>query len=234
MPWKIISRSIGISEGGSLNALFAKIGAALGLAGAEGRGAVNRAAFTAAVVALSAKLSKSDGVALTIEAETFEHLFPVEDHEIDNVRWLFGLAAQDVAGFEAYAGQIARALDGQPELKHDVFEALLHIATADGVLHEGEDRYLSRVSELFGYVASEYRAARARFVRDDEDPYVVLGIAHKASDAELKAHYRRLMRESHPDALAARGLARELQELAQRKTAAINAAWDKIARERGL
>lgn len=235
MPWKIIARTLGMSDGGSIGSLLATMRSALGLEDVDTpRSAVDRASFTAAVIGLAAKLSKSDGVALQIEAETFEQLFPVPPEQSGNVRRLYNLAAQDIAGFETYAGEIARALADDADLKHDVFQALLHIATADGVLHEGEDRYLSRVSELFGYVASEYRAARARFVRDDEDPYVVLGIAHKASDAELKAHYRRLMRESHPDALAARGLARELQELAQRKTAAINAAWDKIARERGL
>lgn len=234
MPWKIISKTIGMADGGSLHALFAGLRAALGLDGQARDSGVDRAAFTAAVVALSAKLSKSDGVALQIEEDTFERLFPVESGEVANIRWLFRLAAKDVAGFEAYASEVAITLADEPELKRDIFDALLHIASADGVLHVAEDRFLSSVRELFGYSALDYKAMRARFVHDSDDPYIVIGMTREASNEELKQRYRQLAREHHPDALAGRGLARELQDIAQRKLAGINAAWDEIARERGL
>src|SRR5262249_23638582 len=139
MPLAMILNSLGATEGGTLDRLFEAIKTSLGLTPRTG---VDRAAFTAAVVALSAKLSISDGVALAIEEQTFERMFRFDPDEAANVRWLFRIAAKDTAGFESYARELARALDGRPELKHDVFEALLHIASADGVLHEAEDRYL--------------------------------------------------------------------------------------------
>jgi DnaJ like chaperone protein len=231
MPWRTIWKALGAPDGGTLDGLVNAIRTALGLGP---RAAVDRAAFTAAVVALSAKLSKSDGVALRIEEETFERLFRFEEGEAANIRWLFQLAAQDAAGFETYAQQVAHALFDRPGLKGDVLEALLHIASADGVLHPAEDRYLATVSRIFGYTASEYRAIRARFVLDPADPYEVLGASRATRDADLKARYRELVRQNHPDALAGRGLSKELQDLAQRKLAAINAAWDEIAGERGL
>lgn len=231
MPWQTILKTLGSPEGGTLERLISAIGSALGLGPRSG---VDRAAFTAAAVALSAKLSVADGVSLRIEEETFERLFQFEADEAANVRWLFRLAAKDTAGFEAYARELARAMAGRPDLKHDVFDALLHIASADGVLHEGEDRYLTAVSAIFGYDPAEFRALRARFVRDPEDPYVVLGGSRDLSDAALKALYRDLVRENHPDVLAGKGLSRELQAMAERKLAAINAAWDVIAGERGL
>jgi DnaJ like chaperone protein len=42
------------------------------------------------------------------------------------------------------------------------------------------------------------------------------------------------MRENHPDALAARGVPAEFIEKASASVARINAAWDRIKRERGL
>ena len=42
------------------------------------------------------------------------------------------------------------------------------------------------------------------------------------------------MRDNHPDRLMANGVPAEFIELANRKLAAINAAYDTIARERGL
>ena len=222
-------------DGGSISSLLAGVRSALGLGeAATPHAAIHRASFTAAVIGLSAKLSKSDGVTLAIEEETFERLFPVPPDEVGHVRRLFALTAQDTAGFESYAAEIARALAAEPTLKRDVFEALLHIASADGVLHPGEDRFLATVAGIFGYTLPEYRAMRAHFVSDPDDPYVVLGASRELSNAQLKAHYRGLVKQHHPDALAAKGLARELAPVAQRKLAVINAAWDEIARERGL
>ena len=231
MPWQTIFGTLGTSEGGSLDGLTRAIRSALGLRGQSG---VERAAFTAAVVALSAKLSKADGVALKIEKDAFDRLFSFDPAEAVNVRWLFDLAAQDTAGFESYAKALARTLADHADIKQDVYEALLHIASADGVMHEGEDRYLKTVAEVFGYSQAQHHAFRARFVRDDSDPYTVLGASRDVSNDALKAHYRALMRENHPDVLAGKGQSLALQALAERKVAAVNAAWDEIARERGI
>lgn len=231
MPWQTIWRSIGTREGGTLNGLVSAIRETLGLGARQG---VDRAAFTAAVVALSAKLSKADGVTLQIEEQTFERLFKFDETEKENIRWLFKLAAQDTAGFESYAREVASAIEDRPDLKHDVFDALMHIASADGILHPGEDRYLEAVSGIFGHAEGEYRAIRARYVRDATDPYEVLGLNRDLDNAILKSRYLDLVRRHHPDALAGKGLSKELQEVAQRKLAAINAAWDLIARERGI
>ena len=46
--------------------------------------------------------------------------------------------------------------------------------------------------------------------------------------------YRRLVRENHPDSLMARGVPPEFVKRATEKVASINAAWDRIKRERGL
>ena len=46
--------------------------------------------------------------------------------------------------------------------------------------------------------------------------------------------YRALMREHHPDRLTAEGMPKEMIELATRETQAINAAYDRISRERGF
>lgn len=231
MPWQTIWRALGTGEGGSLGGLVQAIRDTLGLGQRKG---VDRAAFTAAVVALSAKLSKADGVTLEIEAQTFERLFKFDPAEVENIRWLFKLAAQDSAGFESYARDVASAIDDRPELKNDVFEALMHIASADGILHPGEDRYLEAVSAIFGHGQDEYRAIRARFVRDTADPYHVLGASRGLDNATLKTIYLDLVRRHHPDALTGRGLSKQLQLISERKLAAINAAWDKIARERGI
>lgn len=64
--------------------------------------------------------------------------------------------------------------------------------------------------------------------------YAVLEISAWCSDAELKRAYYRLVREYHPDALAAGGYAGALVVHAEQRLAVINAAYDTLARRRGM
>src|ERR1700742_5060580 len=72
--------------------------------------------FTIAVIALAGKMAKADGVVSDEELEAFHRTFRVPPQEEANVRRIFNLARQDVAGFEAYAQQIARLFFGNPAI----------------------------------------------------------------------------------------------------------------------
>lgn len=192
-------------------------------------------AFTIAMIALSAKMAKADGIVTDDEVETFERLFRVPPEERANVRRVFDMARRDTAGFETYAARIARLFMGNPALLEDILDGLFEIAKADGVLHPGEQAFLERVAEIFGFAPNEFRRIRAsHFAPDAADPYVVLGLAYDASDDELRKTYRRLVKENHPDSLIGRGVPPEFVRLATEKLAAINVAYGRIEVERGL
>jgi DnaJ like chaperone protein len=191
--------------------------------------------FTIALVALAGKMARADGVATDQEFEVFRKAFGVPAQEEKNVQRIFNLARQDIAGFEYYAGQIARLFVGNPAMLEDVLDGLFEIAKADGVLHPGEAAFLEKVAEIFGFAPNEYRRIRAsHFAPELTDPYVILGMSYVADDEELKQTYRRLVRENHPDSLMARGVPQEFIKLANDKLAAINNAYEKIRAERGL
>ncbi len=191
--------------------------------------------FTIAVVALAGKMARADGVVTDQEFEVFREAFGVPPAEEANVARIFNLARQDIAGFEYYAGQIARLFVGNPAMLEDVLDGLFEIAKADGVLHPGEAAFLEKVAEIFGFAPNEYRRIRAsHFAPELTDPYVILGVSYVADDEELKQTYRRLVRENHPDSLMARGVPPEFIKLANDKLAAINTAYEKIRAERGL
>lgn len=226
---------MGFGEGGAVRTALSSLCTGLGLDRPQrSRAQRTGVAFTIAVIALCAKLSKADGVSLALEARAFEQIFHVPAEEEANVEHLYDIAKQDVAGYDVYADKVAALLADEPHLKRDVLEALFHIAAADGVFHGAENAYLWDVAQRFGCTQAEYRAIRAMFVRDEEDPYTVLGVSHGVSDAELKVHYRRLIRENHPDALIAHGVPEEFIDVANRKVAALNAAYDEIMKERAL
>jgi DnaJ like chaperone protein len=190
--------------------------------------------FTIAVIALSAKMAKSDGIVSQREVEAFRQVFRFSEDESRNVERVFNLAKQDVAGFEAYADQVASLLKDDRRLLQHVLEGLMHVAAADGSLHPSEEAFLKAVSDRFGFSESEFRFFRARFVKDCDNPYDVLRLDPKATNAEIKAQYRQLVLNNHPDRLMATGVPAEFIDLATRKLAAINAAYETIAKERGL
>jgi DnaJ like chaperone protein len=232
MPWQFLKSAVAATYPGGLRTALDQIKETLGFDSSRAP-AQSRVAFTIAVVALAAKMSKADGVSLPIEAEAFERQFSVPEKERDHVRRLYQLASQDVAGYESYAAQIARLLEDQPELKVSVLECLFHIASADGVLHPDEDSYLARVAEIFGLSDCEFRCVRRGFVVDPDSPYEVLDVSPAATDAEIKSRYRGLVKSHHPDALVSKGVPPEFLAGAERRLAVITAAYEAILIERG-
>ncbi len=123
-------------------------------------------------------MAKADGVVSDEEIEAFQRIFHVPDGERANVRRIFNLARQDVAGYENYAAQIARMFRGNPAMLEDILDGLFEIAKADGFLHPGEEKFLETVAEIFGFAPNEFRRIRAsHFGEAASDPYVILGIA---------------------------------------------------------
>jgi DnaJ like chaperone protein len=233
MSWQFLKNAVAATYSGGLRSSIEHLKESLGFDGARSP-AQSRVAFTIAVVALAAKMSKADGVSLPVEAQAFERQFDVPESERAHLRRLFLLASQDVAGYEAYAAQVARLLEDQPELKISVLECLFHVASADGVLHPSEDRYLAHVAEILGLSQREFRCVRRGFVIDADSPYDVLNVSPSATDKEIKARYRDLVKSHHPDALVAKGVPPEFLAGAERRLAAITSAYEAILADRGL
>lgn len=195
-----------------------------------------RVAFSVAMIALSAKMAKADGVVTQDEIRAFHEIFEVPVAERRNVARLYDLAQQDVAGFEAYAGRMAGLCgmgDVDCNILEDILDGLFHIAKADGLLHEKEGWFLHRVAEIFRIEESRYQAMLARHAHlGDADPWLILGIERGSPLVEVKKHYHKLVAANHPDRLVARGLPEEFIKIATTRIAAINAAYETI--ERGL
>ena len=186
-------------------------------------------AFTIGVIALGAKLAKADGKVTRGEVAMFRAIFTIAPGEETHAARVFNLARQDVAGFDAYARKIAAMFPPADPVLRDLVEGLFHIAIADGDLHPAEEAYLREVSEIFGLSEACFRALKARFVPDSMlDPCELLELPAGASLDEARAAWRRMVRESHPDALRARGVPEEAVQLAENRLKALNRAWEEL------
>lgn len=252
---KILGGAIGFGFGGPIGALLGAVAGHLAIdkraasvyaAGGDSPGGPaahggdeeRRMAFAVAVIALSAKLAKADGHVSRDEVAAIKQVFRIPGADERTVGAIFNEARRETAGFEPYARQIADILAGHRQLREELLAALLMIAHADGEYHPNEREFLRRVGAIFGFGAGEFGRIEATFTRsvarEESDPYEVLDLTAEASDAEIKAAYRKLAREYHPDRMVSQGLPREFVEVADKKMAEINAAYDRIAERRGL
>lgn len=243
---KILGGAAGFAIGGPLGALAGALAghAVDRLAGPctpagtdeEAEAATQTIAFTIGVIALAAKMARADGVVKRVEVDTFKRLFRVPPEELDNVGRVFDLARRDTHGFEDYARQIAALFEDRHAVLEELLDSLLMIAEADDELHDTEVEYLRAVARIFGFAEADFERILAGHhvagTPDGSDPYQVLGVSRADDEAAVKAAHRRLMREHHPDRLVAQGMPQEFIDLATQKVALINAAYDRIRRER--
>jgi DnaJ like chaperone protein len=249
---KIIGGVGGFLTGGPLGAV---VGAALGHAADSNAGRITPGAadlaallgnretlFAISVVVLSAKLAKADGPVKRGEIDAFKAMFRIPPENLREVGQMFDKAREDAEGWEPFAERLGEAFADNRALLEDVLAALFYIARADGPITNGELPVLQGIHLRFGLDAAAWDRAkgggsagsRVEQQQKTDGAYAVLGLTPDATDEEVRGAWRKLMRENHPDGLAARGVPPEFVDRATRKVAEINAAWDRIKRQRGL
>lgn len=192
-------------------------------------------AFTIAVIVLGAKMAKADGHVSPEEIKAFRDVFRIPPDEMEAVGRLFNEAREDASGYEPYAAQIAQMFARQPAVLEELLGGLFYIAKASGGVQPAELQFLANVAGIFGFDAHGFERIRAGHMgAADADVYEVLGLTRDATDAEVKRTYRELIRKYHPDAVIAQGMPQEFIDVANEKMAGINAAYDRIEKERGL
>jgi DnaJ like chaperone protein len=185
-------------------------------------------AFTIAVIALGAKMAKSDGSVKKEEVKVFRRIFHIPESEVAAAGKVFDLARQDVAGYDVYARRIRKMFGERHQTLLDLMESLFYISLADGEYHPKEDEFLQNVNEIFGFSHRDFLKLKARFVEVEMDPHEILGVEPYSNIKEIKRAYKDKVLECHPDKLIARGMPEEAIKLAQNKLSQINNAYEQL------
>ncbi len=194
--------------------------------------------FYVSLTSLAAKMAKADGVVTREEIQAFDQFvrqelrLNVEERKI--VAQIFNQAKNSPEDGMAFARQFRDLIGYQPEVLQTMVHLLFRIAMADGKFHPQEERFIRQVAAIFGLSESEYRQIHAAFVRVDHRAYQILGLAPNASVEEIKATYKRLVNQYHPDRLIAKGIPEDFIKIANEKMAEINNAYEQIRKERGF
>ena len=243
---KLLGGYVGMLIGGPIGAI---LGAVLGHAVVdrkEGRSTDQprikkpedrQVVFIASIVIMAAKLCKVDGRVTRDEISTFRKVFSIPTTEIRTVAKLFDEAKKDSSGYEVYARQFYQLFGYDRELCREFVAGLVMIACADGTYLDAERHLISEIARILRLSDREFSRIEVMFAHtgstaEEESPYEVLGVGPDATDSEIKAVHREIIRNNHPDLAMARGVPEELLEIEKRKVAAANAAYDKIKKMR--
>ena len=234
----IIGGTAGFALGGPISGL---LGAVAGHAVEKRLGpndgdsqATKRVAFTVAVIALSAKMAKADGVVSLDEIAAFRERVHIPPREVKQVGKFWDLARQTPAGFEDYASQVAQLFPTKAPVLEQLLDLLFHIAKSDGDISMPEQNYLRHVARIFGFDGNEFDRLIAIHRANGPSAYEILGVSADCENQTLIRCWRELVRTNHPDKLIADGMPEEFVAAANDRLARINAAYDALARQRGL
>ena len=198
------------------------------------RGGNERLLFYSNLVVLLTLVAKADERVAPEEARAIADFYKNElnfgEPELETVRRLMKETLSVNPPPEQVAAEFARV--SRLEERLALLRLLWMVAAADGRVDPREERLIARVAAALGVGAANQRATAAEFRAGGNGYYETLGLDTEASDAEVKAAYRRLAKLHHPDRVAHLGA--DQARLAGEKFRRINAAYDAICEERGL
>ncbi len=253
---KIIGAVIGLFRGGLMGALF---GALFGhmvdrfIAGITGVGSTRDSFFQALFCALG-HLSKADGLVTDAEirmAESLMQRMRITGEDRQKAIRFFNQGKQPGFDLDAALKEFAQHAAVRFDLRQMFLEILVEAAFSSGRVTAAEQAVLLRVAQNLRIPAQVFAAmmqARqggsgawqgqhggAGVMRGSlEQAYAHLGLTSKASDAEIKRAFRKLVSQYHPDKLVSRGLPEEMMEMAKRRVSEINIAYEQIKKARGM
>jgi DnaJ like chaperone protein len=251
MGWmgKIVGGTIGLAMGGPLGAVA---GAIFGHAYDKGseleyqaqnrprlsEGEEAQLTFFVAVFSMLAKLVRADGHISKEEIDSIEKIMAQDlnlDFQSRQVAVnIFNTALNSPQSFQDYATQFYSRFHFKPQLLEFMLDLLFKVSTVHGKLRKSEEDLLISAAKIFQFSDQRYLNIKTRYVRTVDQSYAVLGCSPDDSDDRIKSSYRKLVREFHPDAIAAKGLPEEFTAFAQEKFRKIQEAYENIKKERGI
>jgi DnaJ like chaperone protein len=194
--------------------------------------------FFVGAFSLLAKLAMVDGRVNSAERETVRR-FMSQDLSLDygsqiSAERIFEAALNSPQGYRELAEQFYRTFRMQPQILELMLDVLFRVAVADGGVSKSEGNLILNVARIFRFEQYRYDRIKERYVQDTNRYYAILECEPGDPDEKIKANYRRLVRENHPDAVAAQGLPKEFEKMATDKFRKIQDAYERVRKERGF
>ena len=196
-----------------------------------------QASYFISLFSILGKLSKIDGAVTRDEiavVDGFINNLPISDREKQFARQVFNEAKNSDYSIEDFALQLYQIAQAQPALLISFFDLLFQIAAADGTLHPAEETALKKVKDIFRIDDKQFEDIKAIYFKDFDKYYKILNCTPESSNEEIKANYKKLVKDFHPDTIISKGLPEEFIDFASKRFREIHESYEKIRRERNF
>nr|WP_258031287.1 TerB family tellurite resistance protein [Campylobacter concisus] len=207
------------------------------------------------LVSLLAKVAKSDGRVSELEARLITQVLDDLSQKVSGVsgvreylKEVYNSQKENVDNAYETARNYKRAFN----LNYDTCVArltfFLNLAYIDGEFNKSEQDVIRNIAYGFGidketldeiifkfdsFYGSRFGANHDE-ISQENDAFEVLGLSKNASLEEVKARYKELVRQYHPDILMGRGESKEVIERSTKKLQEINEAYGRLKEKFGV
>jgi dnaJ domain protein len=207
------------------------------------------------LVSLLAKVAKSDGRVGELEARLISQVLDDLSRKVSGVigvreylKDVYNSQKENVDNAYETARNYKRAFN----LNYDTCVArltfFLNLAYIDGEFNKSEQDVIRNIAYGFGidketldeiifkfdsFYGSRFDANPDEAIQE-KDAFEVLGLSKNASLDEVKARYKELVRQYHPDILMGRGESKEVIERSTKKLQEINEAYGRLKEKFGV
>ena len=207
------------------------------------------------LVSLLAKVAKSDGRVSELEARLITQVLDDLSQKVSGVsgvreylKEVYKSQKENVDNAYETARNYKRAFN----LNYDTCVArltfFLNLAYIDGEFNKSEQDVIRNIAYGFGIDKETLDEIIFKFdsfygsrfgvdhdeISQENDAFEVLGLSKNASLEEIKARYKELVRQYHPDILMGRGESKEVIERSTKKLQEINEAYGRLKEKFGV
>ena len=204
------------------------------------------------LVSLLAKVAKSDGRVSELEARLITQVLDDLSQKVSGVREylkeVYNSQKENVDNAYETARNYKRAFN----LNYDTCVArltfFLNLVYIDGEFNKSEQDVIRNIAYGFGIDKETLDEIIFKFdsfygsrfgvdhdeISQENDAFEVLGLSKNASLEEVKARYKELVRQYHPDILMGRGESKEVIERSTKKLQEINEAYGRLKEKFGV
>ena len=210
--------------------------------------------FFVATFSMLGKMANADGQISATERNTVIQFMSndlrLSKQDQDFALRIFDTAAISSESFDKFAAQFYQSFYGDPQMIEMMMDILVRVAMSDGVLSDKENQFIAQAAMCMQYPAGNVDYLKTKYgYRQNQNnsgyssesssgslaaAYSVLGCSATDSDDEIKARYKKLIKEYHPDVIASKGLPEEFMKFATEKFDQIQKAYEAIKKVRNL
>lgn len=197
------------------------------------RGNVSPADFELNLLSLASLVIKSDGTVSKKELD-YVRMYFVQAYGKDRANATFRTFNEVIKKREVNAQNICDYLRQRTryEARLQIIHFLFSVADADGYVSPLEVDKIRSIGNYLAIRLADFESIKAMFFKSADSAYTILEIDKSATDNEVKAAYRSMVKKYHPDKLQHMDEAH--QKGAEAKFRNVQEAYEQIQKERGM